>query len=51
MGTLASSAPRERFAMKPKYAAFAALDPFLQVIQRGLSGLVAAGKIEVDSSR
>ena len=26
--------------MKPKYAAFAALDPFFEVVQRGLSGLV-----------
>lgn len=26
--------------MKPKYAAFSALDPFFEVVQRGLSGLV-----------
>jgi hypothetical protein len=26
--------------MKPKYAAFAALDPFFEVVQQGLSGLV-----------
>jgi uncharacterized protein len=26
--------------MKPKYAAFSALDPFFDVVQRGLSGLV-----------
>jgi hypothetical protein len=26
--------------MKPKYAAFSALDPFFKVVQRGLSGLV-----------
>jgi hypothetical protein len=37
--------------MKPKYAAFAGLDPFLQDIQRGLSGLGAANKLGVDSSR
>ena len=27
--------------MKPSYAAFAALDPFFEIVQRGLSGLVA----------
>jgi uncharacterized protein len=26
--------------MKPKYAAFSALDPFFEIVQRGLSGLV-----------
>jgi hypothetical protein len=26
--------------MKPKYAAFSALDPFFEVVRRGLSGLV-----------
>jgi uncharacterized protein len=26
--------------MKPRYAAFAALDPFFELVQRGLSGLV-----------
>lgn len=26
--------------MKPEYAAFSALDPFFEVVQRGLSGLV-----------
>jgi hypothetical protein len=26
--------------MKPKYSAFSALDPFFEVVQRGLSGLV-----------
>lgn len=26
--------------MKPRYAAYAALDPFFEIVQRGLSGLV-----------
>ena len=26
--------------MKPRYAAFGALDPFFELVQRGLSGLV-----------
>ena len=36
----ASAARRGEFVVKSKYAAFAALDPFFEVIQRGLVGLV-----------
>jgi hypothetical protein len=32
-----ANAPRESHKMKPKYAAFSALDPFFEVVQRGLS--------------
>jgi uncharacterized protein len=32
--------PEGRFVVKSRYAAFAALDPFFDVIQRGLAGLV-----------
>ena len=35
-----SASSREGSKIKPKYAAFAALDPFFEVVQRGLSGLV-----------
>src|SRR5712691_7349974 len=39
--TPASRAPRGRnLPMKSAYAAFSALDPFFELIQRGLSGLV-----------
>ena len=40
IGESESASPRESSKMKPKYAAFAALDPFFEVVQRGLSGLV-----------
>jgi len=30
-----ANAPRESPQMKPKYAAFSALDPFFEVVQRG----------------
>jgi hypothetical protein len=36
--------------MKPKYAAFSALDPFFDVVQRGLSGLVD-GEPEIEFTR
>jgi ketosteroid isomerase-like protein len=37
---MTASAARREFVVKSKYAAFAALDPFFDVIQRGLAGLV-----------
>ena len=35
---------KEQIVIDPKYAAFTALDPFFDIVQQGLAGLVDPGR-------